>query len=209
VSQQRLSSHDAHTPAILAHIALSDHVSQRSIAKDVGIALGLTNLLLSRLVEKRWVRVVREQPNRVRYLLTRAGVAARDRMERERLNTTVRSYSEVRTRIRESLNALATAWPTSQRPVLNKRIVFYGTGMLAEIGYVCLHETSLRLVGVVDDQQRSRFFDVPVRTASDLCGRTLDGAEFDCLVVMSFEHLEQAAAALRAANVPARRVHWL
>jgi hypothetical protein len=41
----------------------------------MGIALGLTNLLVRRLVHKGWVRIIRIKLNRVRYLLTPAGIA--------------------------------------------------------------------------------------------------------------------------------------
>ena len=41
----------------------------------MGIALGLTNLIIRRLVHKGWVRIIRIKPNRVRYLLTPAGMA--------------------------------------------------------------------------------------------------------------------------------------
>src|SRR5450759_1891723 len=41
----------------------SDHgVLQRSLAKELGIALGLTNLLVRRLVRKGWVPVIRCVP---------------------------------------------------------------------------------------------------------------------------------------------------
>ena len=43
--------------------------------RDMGIALGLINLLVRRLVRKGWVRIIRIKPNRVRYLLTPVGIA--------------------------------------------------------------------------------------------------------------------------------------
>jgi DNA-binding MarR family transcriptional regulator len=52
-----------------------DPRSQRSLSRDMGIALGLTNLIIRRLVHKGWVRIIRIKPNRVRYLLTPAGIA--------------------------------------------------------------------------------------------------------------------------------------
>ena len=164
MSPGRVTSHDAHTHEILGRIAAGAEISQRSIARSLGIALGLTNLIVRRLVRNGWVRLVRVKPNRVRYLLTPAGMAAKARMARARLQSTVCRYTEARARISESLAALSADWPRNGRGSTPKRIVFYGTGEVAEIGYVCLQETDLQLVGVVGDSQRRQFFGMPVRS---------------------------------------------
>jgi DNA-binding MarR family transcriptional regulator len=59
-----------------------NRVSQRSLAKVLGIAIGLTSLIVKRLVRKGWVRVIHIKPNRVRYLITPAGIAEKTRMSR-------------------------------------------------------------------------------------------------------------------------------
>jgi len=204
-----MTSHDAYTHEILGTIATGTEISQRSIARNLGIALGLTNLIVCRLVRNGWVRLVRVKRNRVRYLLTPAGVAAKARMARARLQSTIRWYAEARARISESLAALSADWPTNGSGSTPKRIVFYGTGEVAEIGYVCLQETDLRLVGVVGDPRRRPFFGMPVHPASELRGRKLNGVTFDRLVVMSFDDVECTTAALLAVHVSPSRVHWL
>ncbi len=69
-----MPSHDHHTRRILTRIEAGDKISQRSLAKELGIALGLTNLLIRRLVKKGWVKVINVRPNRVRYLITPTGI---------------------------------------------------------------------------------------------------------------------------------------
>ena len=203
-----MTSHDTYTLEILGRIATDAEISQRSIARSLGIALGLTNLIVCRLVRNGWVRLVRIKPNRVRYLLTPTGVAAKARIARARLQSTIHWYAEARARVSESLAALSGDRPGNGRGSTPKRIVFYGTGDVAEIGYVCLQETDLQLVGVVDSQRR-RFFGMPVHPASELRGRKLNGVTFDLLVVMSFDNVDSTAAALRAAHVPSSRVQWI
>jgi hypothetical protein len=186
-------------------------VSQRSLARSLGIALGLTNLLLHRLVRKGWVRMIQIKPNRVSYLLTPAGLSEKARMSRLYLESSVKFYAEARNRISERFVALSKECSSGvDRNGEETRIVFYGTGEVAEIGYICLQETDLRLIGVVDDKNRkSRFFNVSVFPAADLNGREVNGMPFDRLVVMSFNGFERTAQALRSANVPADCVHWL
>jgi DNA-binding MarR family transcriptional regulator len=179
-----VTSHDQFTHRILTEIEADNRLSQRSLSRDMGIALGLTNLLVRRLVRKGWVRIIRIKPNRVRYLLTPAGIAEKARMSRLALQNSIRFYVDARDRIRERFATLSRELP-GDGPVA-KRIVFYGSGEVAEVGYVCLQGTGLQLVGVVDDQARERFFDVPVYDPPLLHAADIDGRSFGRLVVMSF-----------------------
>src|SRR5579862_343661 len=131
-----------HLRELLDVIESDPGVSQRSLASRLGIALGLANLLLKRVVVKGWVKTVRISPNRVRYLLTPTGIAEKARMSRAYLQYSVRFYGYARDRIRESFAALSAQWPDA-RSEESKPIVFFGTSEVAEIGYVCLQETDL------------------------------------------------------------------
>jgi len=203
-------SHDQYTHKLLSVIETDEHVSQRSLAKSVGIALGLTNLILRRVIRKGWVRMVHIRPNRVRYLLTPTGIAEKARMSRDSLKYSIRLYTEARDRIREQITMLAQQGRgVTANGNGHGRIVFFGAGELAEIGYVCLQETDLDLIGVVDNARRARFFNVPVYPVSALRGQQLGDETFDWVLVMLLENLEQTAAALQLAQVPPDRVHWL
>jgi len=46
------STHEVHLLRILDAVESESHVSQRSLSAELGIALGLTNLLVKRLVTK-------------------------------------------------------------------------------------------------------------------------------------------------------------
>ena len=185
-------------------------VSQRLLANRVGIALGLTNLLLKRLVVKGWVRMVRVRPNRVRYFLTPAGLAEKARMSRNYLQYSVRFYGEARDRIRDSFTTLSAQWPMDDNRVPEaKRIVFFGTSEVAEIGYICLQETDLQLVGVIDDRSRCKFFGVPVHSEADLRSDEIGGQSFGRLVVMSFTETDSILRALDRTGFPSHRVFWI
>lgn len=194
-----MDPHEQHEHRILTAIDGGESVSQRSLAGELGIALGLTNLLIRRLVRKGWVRVIRIRPNRVRYLLTPTGVAEKARMSHRYLQNSVRFYIDARDRIRESLAHASSP---------SARLVFYGTGEVAEIAYVCLQETDFNLVAVVGDPQRP-FFGRPVFSADALSDGCVSGISFDCLVVTSFEARDATRAKLTALGIAPGRVHWL
>jgi len=197
-----------HIREILDVIEQDPCVSQRSLSTRVGIALGLTNLLLKRLVCNGWIRVVRIRPNRVRYLLTPAGIAEKARMSRTYLQYSVHFYAEARDRIRQSFATLSSQWP-SNGDTQRKAIVFFGTSEVAEIGYICLQETDLELVGVIDDQGRRRFFGVPIHSEGELESNGINGQPFGRLVVMSFTETESILRTLARAQIPEEKVFWI
>ena len=201
--------HDHHTRRILTRIEAEDKISQRSLAKELGIALGLTNLLIRRIVKKGWVKVINVKPNRVRYLITPTGIAAKARITRSYLDNTLRLYTETRDRIRERLMVLSSE--CSGVPGLNggKRIVFYGSGDVAEIGYICLQGTDLHLVGVIDDRRTKPFFGIPVNSPDCVRPSGLNGNQFDRLVVMSFRQADRIHARLQTVAFPADKVFWI
>ena len=209
-----LGTRDLYTREILDHIERSEGVTQRQIAGDLEIALGLTNLLIKRVVSKGWVKVVNVKPNRFSYLITPAGLREKTRITRAYFNNTVRLYTETRERLRASLNELSDSWSEEDIAAAagapGKRIVFYGAGEVAEIGYISLQGSDLELVGVVDDRNGGRrFFNYPVHHSSALQANALDGERFGRLVVMSFRKAGQIRAQLEALKFPQDRVFWL
>jgi ribosomal protein S25 len=202
-----VDGHEASIRRLLDEVeAASDH-SQRSLSSRLGIALGLTNLLLKRVVNQGWVRVTHIRPNRVRYLITPAGIAEKARMTRKYLSYSVGFYFEARERIGARLAQLSSTWPAPGAE--QKRIVFWGGGEAAEIAFVCLQETDLRLVAVIDDARTKPFFQVPVYPASTLRAGAVNGVHFDCVVVTLFGEPGVTQEGLDEAGVDANRVCWL
>ena len=208
-----MPSHDHHTRRILTRIEAEDKISQRSLAKELGIALGLTNLLIRRIVKKGWVKVINVKPNRVRYLITPMGIAAKARITRSYLDSTLRLYTETRERIRERLDTLSEEWPPADAPAAGangeKRIVFYGAGEVAEIGYITLQGSDLRLVGVVDDRRRKPFFGFPVYPPNRLGSVELAGEAFGRVVIMSFREADRMRVKLKVMGFPEKRIYIL
>jgi len=202
-----VANQDEYSRLLLTGVASGKPVSQRSLARDLGIALGLTNLLMRRLVRKGWIRIVRVKPNRVLYLITPAGIAEKARMSREYFQRSVAFYAETRDRIRQSFEHLTgTAGPDGARV---ERIVFFGAGEVAEVGFVCLAETGLTLVGVVDDERVKPFFGTPVHPSSELTASAVAGRPYDRVAVMSFGDPGAIAERLGRLGIPESHIHWL
>lgn len=192
---------------ILHEVEAGRGVSQRSLARNVGVALGLTNLLLRRLARKGLIEIIKVKPNRVRYVITPAGVAEKARMTRAYLDYSLRFYAEARERLQHSFARLSAEWPPSEGA--DKAIVFYGAGEIAEIGYVCLQDSDLKLVGVADDERRRPFFGLPVHPAEQLGPERLAGIPYGRVLVMSLRDSDVKRAMLEERGCPADRIYTL
>jgi DNA-binding MarR family transcriptional regulator len=204
-----VTHHDQYTSEILAEIDAGRPVTQRDLARKLGIALGLTNLLVRRIVQKGWVKVTRLKANRVAYFITPAGVVERARLTQAYFENTIRLYTETRGRIRRRFDELSADWAHDSARAHDKRIVFYGAGEVAEIGYIGLRETDLRLIGVVDDQRTGAFFEFPIEPPEQLKQGDLNGKAFDFLVVMTFRKTSKIIDRLMVLGFPLDRVLWL
>ena len=198
---------DQHTRQILSRLETTHAVSQRSLSRELGIALGLTNLLMRQMVRKGLVRLRRVPRNRVAYLITPAGLAEKARLSHRYLRQSISFYADARQRLQASFVDLEKRHARNGSAV---RVVFWGAGELAEIGYVCMHDSGLTLVGVVDDARvERRFFGHAVRPSSSLSRCQLDGQAFDALVVISLDDEPKLTRQLNRVDVDPQRVFWV
>ncbi len=192
---------------VLRAIASGQRVTQRSLSSELGVALGLTNLLIRRLVGKGYVKVARMGTRHIRYLMTPAGWEALAHATRLSLENTVHLYTETREHIRTSLAAVSERCEADDSGA--KRVVFYGAGDVAEIAYVSLQRTDLTLVGVVDDRRAGRFFGVEISSSDQLSAATIGTVPYGHVVVTSLRHADPIRARIAARGVPSDRVSCL
>ena len=192
---------------VLQAIASGRRLTQRSLSSDLGVALGLTNLLIRRLVAKGHVKIAGLGTRHVRYLMTAAGWQALAHATRQSLENTVHLYTQTREQIRGSLSAISEHCPRDASG--QKRIVFYGAGDVAEIAYVSLQRTDLTLVGVVDDRRTGRFFEVTICPSELLTADTIGTVPYGHVVVTSLRHADAIRARIEGCGVPPDRVSCL
>ncbi len=64
---------------VIKEISQNKNPSQRIIAKNAGISLGLTNIIIRRLIKKGYIKIGQIPPKRVQYMLTPKGLAEKAR----------------------------------------------------------------------------------------------------------------------------------
>jgi DNA-binding MarR family transcriptional regulator len=158
----------------LEAIAADDRITQRSLASKLGIALGLTNIYLKRLVRKGYVKCVNVQSNRLQYLLTPKGITEKTRLTYEFMQYSLVLYSQVRQHLRSVLEQSARD--------NRKRVALYGSGEAAELAYLSIAELGLQLVAVFDGDTSGFFLGQPIRNVEDH-----RDVPFDLLLVATLE----------------------
>ena len=126
---------------LLEAVHEDSRVTQRGLASKLGIALGLANIYLKRMIHKGYIKCVNVQPNRISYLITPRGIAEKARLTYEFMDYSLHLYGEVRQHLREAMQDCAAA---------GKRVAIYGSGEAAELAYLSLKESGLEPVAIFD-----------------------------------------------------------
>lgn len=167
-------------------------ITQRTLATRLGIALGLTNLYMKRLIRKGYVKCATVSPNRLVYSLTPKGMARKARLTYEFMKYSLDFYRDARQHLRHSL---------AQAVAQQRRVAIYGTGDAAELVFLLVREMGLELVAVFGPQPGVPFLGLPVRPIDEH-----QGVEFDILVVAVLERPAGTAKLLAQSGVPTAKV---
>ena len=145
-----MNTTDLRTLKILEKVDNDGPPSQRDLARDLNISLGLVNSFIKRLAEKGFFKIGHLPKNRIQYILTPRGVAERSRLTYEYIQHSFVFYKNTRKKMEDLYLEL-------ERDGV-KQIVFYGAGELAEIAFLSLHQSCIELVAVVDDGKAGNKF---------------------------------------------------
>lgn len=116
--------------------------SQRRLAVELGVALGLVNAYIKRCIKKGLVKVAQAPAGRFAYYLTPHGFAEKSRLTVEYLST---SFSFFRQAKADCVTVVDVA-----RARGFTRVVLAGRSDLAEIAAICAIESSVSIIAVVD-----------------------------------------------------------
>jgi DNA-binding MarR family transcriptional regulator len=180
---------------LLEALEQESSITQRSLASRLGMALGLTNLYLKRLIRKGYVKCVTVSPNRLVYSLTPKGIARKARLTYEFMKYSLDFYRDARQHLRRSL-----AHAVAER----KRVAIYGTGDAAELVFLLIRDMGLELVAVFGPEQDGPFLGLPVTA---IAGHASVG--YDVLIVAILERPAGTAKLLGQMGVPGDKVLML
>ncbi len=178
---------------LLESVARNGERSQRAIAVECGIALGLVNAYLKFCATKGFIKVKRIPARRYFYYLTPKGMTEKSRLTLLHLSNVLSYFRAARRDYTEALQeAKRRGW---------SRIAVAGGSELAEICIVCALDHDIEIVAVVEPKLKvARFHALPV--VAD-CGRIKD--KVDGVIVTDMTNTANVHREAIAA-VSARRV---
>jgi DNA-binding MarR family transcriptional regulator len=155
-------------------------VTQRSLARELGIALGLANAYLKRCVRKGLIKVSTAPARRYAYYLTPKGFAEKSQLTATYLAHSLSFFRRARAQCGELFAAAAERG--------QQRLVLLGNGDLAEIASLVAREYPVEIAGVVD-----------ANTEADVLAADVGGlGQIDAAVITALEQPREVFAAALA-----------
>jgi DNA-binding MarR family transcriptional regulator len=152
---------------LLESVERGGEQSQRRLASELGVALGLVNAYLKRCVNKGLVKVSEAPARRYAYYLTPHGFAEKSRLTVEYLSVSFSLFRRAKLDYTAVLNAA--------RARGFERVAFLGVSDLAEIAAICALDTGTVIVAVVDSQSElARFAGVALARTLDEVAQSVD-----------------------------------
>jgi DNA-binding MarR family transcriptional regulator len=180
---ERAADPDEIMLGVLSAIDRDSHISQRSISRELGVALGLANAYLKRCVTKGLVKIQQVPQRRYAYYLTPSGFSEKARLTGQYLSA---SFTFFR-RAQEQMAALISA--SSKRGA--RRIALAGISELADVGILCASDHDVELIGIVDaNASVTRYRGLDVRRSVDELGA------FDVVIVTELKSPQMVYSAL-------------
>jgi DNA-binding MarR family transcriptional regulator len=131
--------------SVLTSIERDSAITQRALARELGIALGLANAYLRRCVRKGLVKMRHVPINRYAYYLTPQGLAEKSRLTAEYLAASLDFFRRARVDCAALFRQCeARGW---------RYVALYGAGDLAEIAVLSAGETAVEVLCVIDPDQ--------------------------------------------------------
>jgi predicted transcriptional regulator len=170
-----------------------DH-SQRELSRRLNISLGLVNTFLKRLVNKGYFKVKTMPRNRAKYFLTPEGLTRKSKLTVEYLQYSLNFYKDIKT-------LLLNRYKDMDKKNV-KSVLFYGAGEVAELAYLYLQQTDIRLIGIIDDQQTGKnFFDFRIDSIDGL--KQMD---WDMVLLTRLEDMDQDIKTLLKRGIDSEKI---
>lgn len=171
------------TLELLQAIEQKDDISQRHLAQEMGVALGLANSYLKRCVKKGWIKMTTAPANRYLYYVTPTGFAEKARLTASFFSTSLTLFRQSGNEYTEVFEQCVAKGQT--------RVLLGGLSDLTEIAIMRALQTNIELVGIYQpNSQRNEFFGVPI------CSKDIECLTFDVVVMSSMEQTRELVVEL-------------
>ena len=161
------------TLSVLSAVEADSKVTQRSLASELGIALGLTNSYLKKCIDKGLVKIKQAPANRYAYYLTPRGFSEKSRLTAEYLKSSFSFYRRAKT------DLLKIMVNCSEKKILN--IILSDQSELSEIAIIISFSTNINLIGIIGENNKKNINGIPIKKNIN------SFKEFDAVIVTNID----------------------
>jgi DNA-binding MarR family transcriptional regulator len=165
-----------HILELLAEVERNPTLTQRGLASELGVALGLMNQYLKHCISRGWIRVSRVSSKRISYFVTPEGFSEKSRMVSRYLARSFAFFRDARFECEQMLETCRRLGWTS--------IAVLGPGELADIFMLVAHNSGIRATVV---------------------SRLNSPHDYDAVILTSLNHPQRAYDLIKN-SMPAERI---
>lgn len=192
--QASMTADERRQLVVLEALHADEHLSQRHLAARLGVALGLANVHLKRLVREGHIRYVPdEHPQRLRYVITPKGITEEKRLRQLFLLSSLQVFRDVRRHLSTAFRACSANG--------SRRIAVYGTDEAAELVYLALKEQGLEPVAIFSAEGGGTFLGMQILGLNEC-----SSVPFDHLLVANMNSSESLIAEIVEAGVASEKL---
>ena len=181
---------------LLEEVDASADLSQRTLAGNVGIALGVVNVLVKSMVKRGYIRATRLSWKRWAYFLTPEGVSRKVLLTANYVDRFMDHYRRVRALVRDNADVDSIE--------AHQVVAIYGATDLGELIFLVLKDAGVDKVEFLDESRKERFLGMPV-----LPLERVDHSRYVKVMVAYPNNMIEHRDRLIAAGVPGRKISSL
>ena len=182
---------------LMGEVDRDGNSSQRELSRRLNLSLGLVNTSIRKLISRGYFATTTISKNRLQYCLTPEGKTKKRILTVEYLRYSINFHKEIK-------QLLIKKFDEMKKNSIHS-VIFFGAGETAELAYLYMLLTDMKLVGVVD---RTRF-------GKSFFGHRIEGVErlirhdWDSVLLMRLNNMEKDMQYLVEKGVKVDRIATL
>lgn len=192
----KISSSDLISFKILESIEKQPVITQRDLASELDIALGLTNAYIKRLCKKGYIKVKNLSGKKIKYILTVKGFTEKAKLTYRYMRHSFEHVKEIKSAIEKNYQKML------QDNV--RKILIWGDGDLAELCIIILSRLPIEIAGFVSFNK-----DIKQLNQTNLYRKDeIDNLDFDGVLAATFDE-KQLSQLQSMDNINKKKTYYL
>lgn len=135
---------------LINEIEKGESISQRTISKELGVALGLANALIKKFIKKGFLKLSQAPMKRYAYYITPKGLTEKSRLTAQYLKNSLEFFKTSRVEFEQEFLKI--------KELSYSNLILVGIGELAEIAIMASHSINLQIDAILDSKTNVKQF---------------------------------------------------